>query len=55
MIEEKLACDLISLVANAVKTNTVAEAIEYLTQRYNEDDKVIYHTYSVLNKILCTE
>lgn len=55
MIEEKLACDLISLVANAIKTDTVAEAIEYLTQRYNEDDEVIHHTYNVLNKMLCIE
>ena len=48
--EKKVVCDLISLVANAVATRTIAEAEDYLTERYddlNEDiiKHVVYDMY----------
>ena len=50
--EVKQTCDLISLVANAIATNTIPEAIQYLTERYDENDEIVYHCYCILNKIL---
>ena len=46
--EIKQSCDLISLVANAVATDTIPEAIEYLTERFDVDDPVVYQAYNVL-------
>lgn len=51
-LETKQVCDLISLVANAITTNTIEEAIQYLSERYDEDDEIVYHCYVVLNKVL---
>lgn len=50
--ETKQCCDLISLVANAIATDTIPEAIQYLTERYNIDDEIVYHSYTILNKLL---
>lgn len=33
-VNEKLAMDLISLVANAIATGTIAEAEDYLVDKY---------------------
>ena len=47
-------CDLISLVANAVATNTEEEAIEYLNDvHFNsiEEAQQISHSIDVLNQI----
>lgn len=49
--EIKQSCDLISLVANAIATDTIPEAIEYLTERFDVDDPVVYHAYDVLTTI----
>lgn len=49
--EVKQTCDLISLVANAVATDTIPEAIQYLTERYDENDEIVYHSYTILNKL----
>ena len=48
--EQKLVADLISLVANAVATDTIPEAIEYMVNYYPEDE-LTDHTYAVLTKI----
>lgn len=52
MKHQKLACDLISLVANAIATNTIAEAQDYLVEKYNnEENSLITHTFQVLTEI----
>lgn len=49
---QKLACDLISLVANAIATNTIAEAQDYLVEKYNNDENpLIEHAFQVLTNI----
>lgn len=49
---QKLACDLISLVANAIATNTIAEAQDYLAEKYNnEENPLITHAFQVLTEI----
>lgn len=49
---QKLACDLISLVANAVATETIPEAQDYLTEKYAcEENPLIEHTFNVLTEI----
>ena len=49
---QKLACDLISLVANAIATNTIAEAQNYLAEKYNnEENPLITHAFQVLTNI----
>jgi hypothetical protein len=50
----KQACNLISLVATAITTDTVEEALQYLTERFDMEDEVVKHTYRVLNQILST-
>lgn len=50
--EKKFACDLISLVANAVATGTIPEAQDYLTEKYaNDDDELLEHTFNVLTSV----
>lgn len=49
---QKLACDLISLVANAIATGTVTEAQDYLIEKYNnEENPLITHAFRVLTEI----
>ena len=50
--ERKEMCDLISLVANAVATDTISEAEDYLCDHYQgEDNDLIEHTLNVLTSI----
>lgn len=50
--EKKFVCDLISLVANAVATDTISEAEDYLVDRYQgEDNELIEHTLQILTTI----
>ena len=50
--EKKFVCDLISLVANAIATDTISEAEDYLCDRYQgEDNELIEHTLQVLTTI----
>lgn len=51
-VEKKNVCNLISLVANAVATDTIAEAEDYLMDQSDlYDDDVIEHTLNVLTNI----
>lgn len=50
--EKKFVCDLISLVANAVATDTISEAEDYLCDHYQgEDNELIEHALQVLTTI----
>lgn len=50
--ERKFVCDLISLVANAVATDTISEAEDYLVEHYQgEDNDLIEHSLNVLTSI----
>lgn len=50
--EKKFVCDLISLVANAIATDTISEAEDYLCDHYQgEDNELIEHTLQVLTTI----
>lgn len=50
--EKKFVCDLISLVANAVATDTISEAEDYIVDHYQgEDNDVIEHTLNVLTAV----
>ena len=50
--EKKFVCDLISLVANAVATDTISEAEDYLVDHYQgEDSELIEHSLNVLTSI----
>lgn len=50
--DKKFVCDLISLVANAVATDTISEAEDYLVDHYQgEDNDVIEHTLNVLTNV----
>jgi hypothetical protein len=50
--DKKFVCDLISLVANAVATDTISEAEDYIVDHYQgEDNDVIEHTLNVLTAI----
>ena len=52
LINRKLACDLISLVATAVATDTIAEAEDYIVEHYQGvNDMMLEHTLNVLTKI----
>ena len=51
-IEKKNVCNLISLVANAVATDTIAEAEDYLVDQSDlYDDDLIEHSLNVLTSI----
>ena len=50
--EKKFVCDLISLVANAVATDTISVAEDYVVDHYQgEDNDVIEHTLNVLTAV----
>lgn len=50
--ERKNVCNLISLVANAVATDTIAEAEDYLVDTSGlYDDELVEHTLNVLTNI----
>lgn len=50
--ERKFVCDLISLVANAVATDTISEAEDYLCDHYQgEDNELIEHSLNVMSNI----
>jgi hypothetical protein len=50
--EKKFVCDLISLVANAVATDTIAEAEDYLVDHYQgSDNELIEHSLNVMSAI----
>jgi len=50
--EKKNVCNLISLVANAVATDTIPEAEDYLVDQSDlYDDDLIEHTLNVLTTI----
>ena len=50
--EKKFCCDLISLVANAVATDTIAEAEDYLVEHYQgSDNELIEHSLNVMSAI----
>ena len=50
--EKKFVCDLISLVANAVATDTIAEAEDYLVENYQgSDNELIEHSLNVMSQI----
>ena len=50
--ERKFVCNLISLVADAVATDTISEAEDYVVDHYQgEDNDVIEHTLNVLTAV----
>lgn len=50
--EKKFVCDLISLVANAVATDTISEAEDYLVDHYQgEYNDLVEHSLNVLTNI----
>ena len=50
--EQKFVCDLISLVADAVATDTISEAEDYLVDNYQGvQDPVLEHTFDVLSQV----
>lgn len=50
--EKKKICDLISLVANAIFTDTISEAEDYLVETYQgEEDEIVEHCLNVLSQI----
>lgn len=50
--EKKFVCDLISLVADAVASDTIPEAEDYIVSKYQgEDNELIEHTLTVLSNI----
>ena len=50
--EKKFVCDIISLVADAVATDTISEAEDYLVEHFQgEDNDVIEHTLNVLTAV----
>lgn len=50
--EKKFVCELLSLVANAVATDTIPEAEDYLVEHFQgEDNDVIEHTLNVLTAV----
>ena len=50
--EKKFVCNLISLVANAVATDTISEAEDYLVDHYQgEDNELIEHSLNIMSHI----
>ena len=50
--EKEFVCDLISLVANAIATDTISEAEDYLVDHYQgEDNDLIEHSLNVMSNI----
>ena len=55
-VERKNVCNLISLVANAVATDTIPEAEDYLVDTSDlYDSDLIEHTLNVLTSIKKTQ
>ena len=51
-VEKRNVCNLISLVANAVATDTISEAEDYLVDQSDlYDDDLIEHSLNVLTSI----
>lgn len=51
-VERKNVCNLISLVANAVATDTISEAEDYLVDTSGlYDDELVEHVLNVLTSI----
>lgn len=51
-VERKNVCNLISLVANAIATDTIAEAEDYLVDTSGlYDDQLVEHVLNVLTSI----
>ena len=51
-VERKNVCNLISLVANAIATDTIAEAEDYLVDTSDlYDDQLVEHVLNVLTSI----
>lgn len=51
-VERKHVCNLISLVANAVATDTIPEAEDYLMDTSDlYDDELVEHVFNVLTSI----
>ena len=51
-VERKNVCNLISLVANAVATDTITEAEDYLVDTSGlYDDQLVEHVLNVLTSI----
>lgn len=51
-VEKKNVCNLISLVANAVATDTIAEAEDYLVDTSDlYDGEIVEHVLNVLTSI----
>jgi hypothetical protein len=51
-VERKNVCNLISLVANALATDTIAEAEDYLVDTSGlYDDQLVEHVLNVLTSI----
>lgn len=50
--EKEFVCNLISLVANAIATDTIAEAEDYLVENYQgSDNELIEHSLNVMSQI----
>ena len=50
--EIKEVCDLISLVAQAISTNTIEEAEDYLLEKYDDpNDPIFQHVFNVLDEV----
>ena len=50
--ELKECCDLISLVAQAVFTNTIEEAEDYLLEKYDDPNSPLFqHVFNVLDNV----
>lgn len=50
--ELKECCDLISLVAQAVATNTIEEAEDYLLEKYDDPNNPLFqHVFNVLDSV----
>lgn len=50
--EKEFVCDLISLVANAIATDTISEAEDYLVDHYQgEDNDLIEHSLNIMSNI----
>ena len=50
--EKEFVCNLISLVADAVATDTISEAEDYLCDHYQgEDNDLIEHSLNVMSNI----
>lgn len=51
-VEKKFVCDLISVVANAIATNSISDAENYLMKRYQyEHGDLINHAINVMFSI----